>query len=373
MQLRILILGGYGNTGLLIARLLLRESNCQLVIAGRNLKRARDVADELNHEFNTNRVSSKQADASDSNILRTAFEDSNIIVAASSTVDYTYNVANTALEAGADYLDVQLSSQTKLTALNSLAEKIESEGRCFITDGGYHPGVPAAMVRYAATKFDELEKANISAAFQLDWKNLKLSDSTTSEFIDELKDFNPLVLKNKKWIKMRMKEFPKIDIGEPFGKRYCTPMFMEELRSLPTSIPSLQETGFYIAGFNWITDYFIMPAAFGTFKLLGDKAKKPIGKLFSWGLRNFSKPPYGAVLQLEAMGQKDNQNKTIHMKLTHDDAYVLTAVPVVACLLQYLEGSICRPGLWFQANLVEPAKFFDDIKRLGVEIILKKN
>ncbi|MDK1029872.1 MAG: hypothetical protein QGD96_11180 [Anaerolineae bacterium] len=50
------------------------------------------------------------------------------------------------------------------------------------------------------------------------------------------------------------------------------------------------------------------------------------------------------------------------------DAYVLTAVPVVACLLQYLNGNIRRAGLWFQANLVEPKQFFDDIERLGVGI-----
>ena len=373
MQPKILILGGYGNTGLLIARLLLRESDCQLVIAGRNSKRARQIADELNSEFNTNRVSGKQADASDKNSLKAAFGGSDIIVVASSTVDYTYNVANAALEAGVDYLDVQLSSPTKLAVLNSLEKKIESEGRCFITDGGYHPGVPAAMVRYAATKLEVLEKANISAAFQLDWKNLQFSESTISEFIDELNNLNPLVLKKKEWIKMRMKEFPKFDFGEPFGKRYCSPMFMEELRSLPDSIPSLLETGFFIAGFNWMIDYLIMPVTFATFKLLGDKVNKPMSKLFSWGLRNFSKPPYGAVLQLEAAGLKDNQNKIMHMKLTNDDAYVLTAVPVVACLLQYMAGTIRRPGLLFQANLVEPAQFFDDIKRLGVEITLEEN
>lgn len=372
MQPRIFILGGYGNTGLLIAKLLLRESNSHLTIAGRNSERAGQISDELNREFNTDRVSSTYADASNTENLKTAFEGSDIIVVASSTIDHTFNVANTALEAGADYFDIQLSSPIKLIVLKSLAEKIENEGRCFITDGGYHPGVPAAMVRYAGMKFDELERANISTAFQLDWKNLQFSESTISEFIDELKNFNPLVFKDKKWITRSMKEFPKIDFGEPFGKRYCSPMFMEELRYLPDSIPSLQETGFHIAGFNWMIDYLIMPATFAAFKLLGDKVNTLMGKLFSWGLKYFSKPPYGAVLQLEATGLKYNQNRILKMKLTNDDAYVLTAVPVVACLLQYMEGSIRRPGLWFQANLVEPTQFFNDIKRLGVEITIKE-
>jgi len=373
MQKKVLILGGYGNTGFLIARLLLQESDVQLVIAGRNLSRAQRAADELNREFHAARVSSKQVDAANTNSLEAAFEGVNMVVVASSTIDYARNVSDLALQAGADYLDVQLSSPAKLAVLNSLREKIEIKGRCFITDGGYHPGVPAAMVRYAATKFDTLEVANISAAFQLNWKELQFSESTTSEFIDELKNFNPLVLKNKKWIKMSMKELPKFDFGELFGERYCPPMFLEELRSLPNAIPSLNETGFYIAGFNWMTDYIIMPIAFAAFKMFHEKAKGPMGNLFSWGLKNFSKPPFGAILQLEAKGLKDKQNSFMHMRLTHDDAYVLTAVPVVACLLQYLNGGIRSPGLWFQANLVEPTQFFRDIERLGVGITVKSN
>ena len=52
MKKTVLILGGYGNAGLPIARLLLQECDAEIIIAGRNLGRAQRTADELNREFN---------------------------------------------------------------------------------------------------------------------------------------------------------------------------------------------------------------------------------------------------------------------------------------------------------------------------------
>jgi len=41
----ILIIGGYGNFGSFIARVLARENNIQLILAGRDVKKAKALAD----------------------------------------------------------------------------------------------------------------------------------------------------------------------------------------------------------------------------------------------------------------------------------------------------------------------------------------
>ena len=42
----------------------------------------------------------------------------------------------------------------------------------------------------------------------------------------------------------------------------------------------------------------------------GELAKEPMGKLFRWGLKHFCKPPFGAVVQLEAKAAVDNNEQT---------------------------------------------------------------
>ena len=73
-QKTILILGGYGNTGRPLARLLLQESNAQLVLADEIWKKHKVFADELNHAFEGNRVRGACVDASDLTSLTQRFQ-----------------------------------------------------------------------------------------------------------------------------------------------------------------------------------------------------------------------------------------------------------------------------------------------------------
>lgn len=370
----ILILGGYGNTGLPIAKYLLSHTDACITLAGRSLERARSVATGLNADHNYHRVDAVRADASDMQSLRQVFHGKDMVVVASSTVEYAEQVVRCAIECKLDYFDVQVSTK-KLELLQYFSKEIEDAGLCFITDGGFHPGLPAAMVRYAADRFDRLESANVGSVIQIDWGALNLSPATIEEFVREFIDFNTLHFKDGRWqtmstVQMMIPVF--MEFGGEYGRRYCIPMFLEEMRRLPEDFRSLSQTGFFVGGFNWFVDWFLSPVIMLGLKLFPKTGIRPMSRLMLWGLKTFSRPPYGTLLKLEARGMKNGNHHSMDMLISHADGYELTAIPAVACLMQYLDESARKPGLWLQAHIVEPTRFFNDMENMGAKIQIVK-
>jgi saccharopine dehydrogenase (NAD+, L-lysine-forming) len=367
---RLLILGGYGHAGRRIARLLLAETGLDLVLVGRNQKRAQLLADELNLTYPGERVTARRADAADHAALLTLFAEVDMVVVASSTAVHATNVASAALAAGIDYLDVQYST-AKCQALKAMAPAIASAGRQFITDGGFHPGLPAAMVRYAGAHLQRLHVANVASVIKIDWHALQLGEATTREFIGEFRDYEALAYRDGRWqkdswIRLFIPRFE--DFGPPFGRQYAIPMFLEEMRALPAMFSDLRETGFYVGSFNWFVDWLVSPILMFAYGLAPARPHRALERLMVWGLQRFSRPPFGVVLRLTAEGVRGERQVAAALSLAHSDGYAATAIPVVACLLQLLDAPPVEPGLHLQAHFVEPERFMRDLVRMGFTV-----
>jgi saccharopine dehydrogenase-like NADP-dependent oxidoreductase len=367
---RLLILGGYGNTGRPLAELLLKYSDARLVLAGRSLEKAEAAALALNGKDKKPRVEALRLDAADPYALRHAFKGIDMVVVASSTARYTANVADEALKVGIDYFDVVFSNE-KLRTLKKYEARIKEAGLCFITDGGFHPGLPALMVRHLASDLDRLTRARVGSVIQIDWKSLDLSEATTLEMIEEFRGMDMRCYRDGHWVKPGLTgpKYIKMDFGEPFGRRSCVSMYLEEMGSLPELFPDLEDTGFYVGSFNWFVDYVVMMLLFPVLWLFPRLGIKPMARLMFWGLNTFSRPPYGTLLRCEVQGEKNGKPLTQAMILGHPDGYFFTAAPAAACLLQYLEGSIRKPGLHTQAILSKPHRFIKDLKKMGISIL----
>lgn len=362
---KILILGGTGYTGKLLAHHLLEQSGVEIILAARNLEKSQAYAAHLNTKFPGQRVTAIGVDAADGPGLRLALRGVEMLVVTAPTTRQAETVIRAALDSGVDYLDVQLGAQ-KLALLKSLAPEIERLGRCFITEAGFHPGLPSALVRYAAAHLDRLDSA-LTAAYLNMGGDLPYTEAV-DELVELFQDYQAQTFKNGQWAKTGSYAMRKVDFGEPIGKRNCYSMYFEELRALPEMYPSLKEIGFFMSETHWLVDWVIYPLAMAGLKIAPKRAIRPMGKFIWWGMQHLPKPPYLVLLKVEASGEKDGQPVKFQAAVSHPDGYELTAIPVAACLLQYLDGSARRPGLWYMGHLAEPVRLFNDMQDMGVEV-----
>lgn len=370
MKKRFLIIGGTGSTGFKIAGLLLKYTDSAVTIAARNKDKIDQAVEQLRDEYRTTNINGVVTDASDKNSLLNVLKNIDMIVVASGTADLVGTVAQAALEADVDYLDIQYSTK-KIDILKSFEDEIIKCNRLFITDAGFHPGLPAALVRYSQQEFGNIRSSFIYSVIKQDWRNLNITTGTKIEFVKELVDFEPNYYSDGEWKRASMvstKDFKKVDFGEPIGVKMCTPMNFEEMKSIPEELPTLKNTGFYIAGFNWFVDMIVMPFGMLWMKIFKKIGIKTIANVMFNSLLKNSKPPFRTIVQLEAERMFDSNPEKYKLKLSHEDGYWFTAIPVVACLIQYSEGILPQKGLYCMGNVVEPHKLLKDMKEMGITI-----
>ena len=365
MSERILVLGGYGTTGRTLCELLLEHGDAEIVVAGRDLERGEATARELAERF-PGRVTARAADAADAASLARALDGVGMIAVAASVLEHAGTVARAALDAGADYFDLLLSGEEKFAALERLRPEVEADGRCFITDGGIHPGLSAAMIRALAPAFGRLERAEIGGLLKVDWKAFAFSRSTIYEFANEFRDFRMEAWRAGEWSKVEWRDAVRtFDFGAPFGGQRCSLMYMKELELLPERLPALRDCAFYVSGFNPVVDTTLLPLGMVVMKASPRLLGRPYASLLAWALRRFSRPPYGTVFQLEAEGEIAGVAASAGLRVGHPDGYWLTAAAAAACLLQWADGSLREPGVHLQALAADPARLLRDLQRMG--------
>lgn len=360
--MKILILGGYGGVGRALTDLLLQETEHKLFVAGRRIEKAAAFAKSINKKYHVERVTPLQIIVNDSNSLKLAFSGFDLVIVTATIPDKIETIAQAALDSKSDMLDI-LFQKSVVTKLKRFSESIQNSGRVFITQAGFHPGLPAVLVRFASKYFDVYQKGIVSMAMNARFEQ----PESTVEILNEVREFDSEIFKHGSWRKGSYKDSIRVDFGVPFGTKMCYPLHMEELKKLPEKY-GLTETGAYVAGFNWFVDYIVFPVILGFHWVKRGWGDPFLKWIFYWGVNTFSSDDQKVVIILDAEGLSNGKKRNVRITLEHNDAYFFTAAPIVASLKQYFSSSIPRPGLHLMGEIVDPDNLLAEMKRMGVKI-----
>lgn len=360
----LLLIGAYGGVGRQIARLLLQKTTLDLILAGRQFEKAEALSLALNRDFPGNRTKPCALDAGDAAALHHQLQEVRMVLFAASAPEYANIVAQAALAAQCDFMDI-LVSEAVWNQLEPVRREIASNKRIVITQAGFHPGLPALFTRLAAPYFDQYQRAVIAMAMNAPFERAEQA----VEILPLISEFNTRIFTNGDWRKAGFRDAVKTDMNHCFGKMTLYPFWLPEMRNLPERY-GLQHAGVYISGFNRFVDNWVMPLMLLTQWIRKGFAQKCMLRLFVWGVNTFAPKCRGVVFLNDASGLQNGLPKQLRIKAVSNDAYLFTAQAVLACVKQYLDGYIA-PGVHMMGLALDEQRFLSDMADMGCPITVE--
>lgn len=358
---KLLILGGTGNAGFSIAQQLLKETNLSLIISSRNAEKAHFTAGELNAHSSDEwsyRTTGIQLDPNNQTELKNVLNQVDAVIVAASGID-TAKLAEALIATHKDCIDIR-ENPDKQRVLQHYHSQFVENNVFYLSESGCFPGLPTLLIRYLLKQMPHADHAIANISIQMDWKKYPFSKTTIKEFTENLQYFQSKVWYKNHWKSVNSwRDIAKIKFDKNLGAKTCIPMLLPETIALVEQFPHLQYLNARITGFNPVVDYFIMPLLqWTTF---------PLSNILEWGLKRFSKPPFGMYFQAEVFHSNDRRH-SLKISVNHSEGYELTAISITASVLQCLKTEQKTAGLHLQGLWAEPIDFIEHLKRMGTQV-----
>ncbi len=250
--MKILVIGGYGNFGRRLVQSLLEHYDHKIVIAGRSIKKAENLASELSLKFNSI-VKSAYIDVLSNdlnNILYIVKPD--LVVNASGSFHFqsnhknrinlkSYQVAKACLLAKCHYLDFADNREYVFNFEDTFDEKAKKLGLVFVSGASTVPGLTDAVIQHYLPEFSEL--TSINYGISPGNKTERGKGTVTSILSYTGKPFN--TLKNGQFESIYgWQNLSLYDFGSPIGKRWMSNCDIPDLELLPVKYPELKSVKF---------------------------------------------------------------------------------------------------------------------------------
>ena len=354
------IVGAYGETGAVVARLLAAQRVAALRLIGRNEGKLAELARGLSGD-----VATTTADVMNHESLTRACSGCHTVInCAAPAAAIVERVAHAALECGAHYVN-PADDAREVAWLGERQAEIEAKRLVFALAAGYVPGLCEMMVR----AIYEVHRGRTDAAVKVKLVVIDHNEWSLNGFIDIVEHFCKHaveigVYKNgafarrsmlTAWIRPKMPTQPKPELLMPIR-------WIEIEKFTATAKPA--EVGIYMP---------IDPALYAVgrfFSIFAPNRLDVAGRLIQ-GLFSVKAKRQGAggMLYAEASGRRDRPAERWLLEVPHGRHYERTGEVAALAAALILDGTISTPGTNYLAQAVDPHEFIVRLRVWGVEII----
>ncbi len=362
MKTRILIIGGYGNFGSFIARVLGREENIQLILGGRNIHKARVLSHELAAK-NTPESTYIDIDKNLSTALAETKPD--IVIHTSGPFQgQGYDVAKTCIAHQCHYIDLA-DSREFVANITQLNEDAKDNDVLICTGASSVPCLTAAIIDEYIGGFKTLEKVDYGiATAQLTNRGV----ATTSAVLSYAgKSFTTLIdgkMQNVYgWLGLRWRRFWKLNL-RPMG--YCD---IPDLDLFPQRYPSLKTLRFQ-AGLELKILHIILVMLSSLVKIRVLNSLQPLAPFLlkaSYFFDFFGKDDSGFYMTLSGKDQNDRTKEvTFNLVARHGDGLYIPSMPAILLAKKLANSEVDVTGATACVDLISLTEFLDGLSEFDM-------
>jgi len=360
---RILVIGGYGNFGQFISKVLAQEPDIQLIIAGRSLNKAQACCKRF-AAINQPIALALDIHSELANPLRDAAAD--IVIHTSGPFqNQGYRVAEACIKAGCHYIDLA-DGRAFVAGITSLQQAAANKGVLICSGASSVPGFSSALIQHYATQFHSITDLDyaISTAHNTS-RGMATSRAVLSyagKPFSTLRNGQPINVIG--WRGTRSKQFWKL------GNRLLGNCDIPDLELFPNLFPNLKNIRFQaglelsfihrsLAALAWLVQHRLCPD-------LPDFAPTmmALSRLFDvFGTENS-----GFFMEVEGLDTLGNPKKArFDLVARQGDGLYIPTIPAIVVALKLARNQITQKGACACLGLVTLEEYLERLSPLQIE------
>lgn len=358
---KVLILGGTGCLGRSIAADLLKHTNAEIILAGRNARRGTAIAGQL-----ASRAEFLQLDLDDRALLSTTIARSKLVIHCAGPFSYRdVRVLQLCILHGVHYLDVS-DNPTFVKRSLALGAQATDAGITAIISTGIFPGISNGMARLGVEALDEVEKIQLNyvvegsggaGATVMRTTFLEICESFTAWIDGEYQAIEPY----------RQREI--VQFPAPYGSAAVYTFSTSEVVTLPLSFPVktvMTKFGSLPGFYNTLTGLMTGLPKW----VLKQSATIELLAKISYGMTQVSDRFTGIGIAMQGMvhGQKEGRAACAEVTFTHPHMITTVGYGTGSIAELILSGELQKPGVWSVEQGLSSPMFLQTLERRNLKI-----